>query len=200
MRNCTRSTLFLNVFSVGIKELSTALADNSWLKANPEESFINSDWMLSLSIPHYIIKKGRCHDARHGKTEEQKEYHVAWNAWKRCCKKVGSQGEHFTDIHDRCLRDQVYRESQLVIGWTEQKCIEMDELTKQNHTYNLSTEEFKKIPRTVVSHLGQVRQKRAYATSTRFSQSLSKTVFIVSQVRKLQNQFLQHNMGDGTLP
>ena len=31
-------------------------------------------------------------------------------------------------------------------------------------------------------------------------QSLSKTVFIVSQVRKLQNQFLQHNFGDGTLP
>ena len=31
-------------------------------------------------------------------------------------------------------------------------------------------------------------------------QSLSKTVIIVSQVRKLQNQFLQHKRGDGTLP
>ena len=31
-------------------------------------------------------------------------------------------------------------------------------------------------------------------------QSLSKTVFIVSRVRKLQNQFLQHKIGDGTLP
>ena len=28
----------LNVFSVGIKELSIAPADTSWLKANPEES------------------------------------------------------------------------------------------------------------------------------------------------------------------
>ena len=37
-----------------------------------------------------------------------------------------------------------YRESQLAIGWTEQKCIEMDELAKQNHTYHLSTEEFKR--------------------------------------------------------
>ena len=91
-----------------------------------------------------MIKKGRCHGARHGKTEEQKEYHVAWNAWKRCCKRVDSQGEHFTGIHDRFLRDQVYRESQLAIGWTEQKCIEMDELAKQNHTYHLSTEEFKR--------------------------------------------------------
>ena len=30
---------------------------------------------------------------------------MAWNAWKRCCKKVDSQGEHFTVIHDRFLRD-----------------------------------------------------------------------------------------------
>ena len=54
-----------------------------------------------------MIKKGRSHGARHGKTEEQKEYHIAWNAWKRCCKKVDSQGEHFTGIHDRFLRDPV---------------------------------------------------------------------------------------------
>ena len=33
----------------------------------------------ALSIPHYVIKKGRCHGARHGKTEKQKEYHVAFN-------------------------------------------------------------------------------------------------------------------------
>ena len=28
----------------------------------------------ALSIPHYVIKKERLHGARHGKTEEQKEY------------------------------------------------------------------------------------------------------------------------------
>ena len=31
-------------------------------------------------------------------------------------------------------------------------------------------------------------------------QSLSKTVFTVSLVSKLQNQFLHSNIGDGTLP
>ena len=98
----------------------------------------------ALSVPHYVIKKGHCHGARHGKTEEQKEYHIAWNAWKRCCRRVDSQGEHFTGIHDRYLRDQVCRESPLTIGWTEQKCIEMDELAKQDHTYHLSTKEFKR--------------------------------------------------------
>ena len=95
-----------NVFFIGIKELCTALAEDA------------------ISITDYVIKKGATHGARHGKTEVQREYHVAWNAWKRCCKKVDSQGEHFTGIHDRCLRDPVYRESQLAIGWAEQKCKE----------------------------------------------------------------------------
>ena len=95
----------------------------------------------ALSIPHYVIKKGRCHGARHGKTEEQKEYHLSWNAWKRCCKKVDSQGGHFTGIHDRFLRDPVYRESPLAIGWTEQKCKELDELAQEDHTYRLTPEE-----------------------------------------------------------
>ena len=98
----------------------------------------------ALSIPNYVIKKGRSHGARHGKTEEQKEYHIAWNAWKRCCKKVDSQGGHFTGIHDRVPRDPVYCESQLAIGWTEQKCEELDELAKEDHTYHLSPEEFRR--------------------------------------------------------
>ena len=87
------------------------------------------------------------HGARHGKTEVQREYHWAWNAWKRCCKKVDSQGEHFTGIHDRFLRDPVYRESQLAIGWTEQKCKEWAELAKEDHTYHLTPEEKKRYQR-----------------------------------------------------
>ena len=55
----------------------------------------------ALSIPHYVNKKGRCHGARHGKTEEQKEYHITFYAWKRCCKRVDSQGEHYKGILDR---------------------------------------------------------------------------------------------------
>ena len=66
----------------------------------------------ALSIQHYMIKKGATRGARHGKTEEQKEHQKAWNAWKRCCKKFDSQGGHFTGIHDRILRDPVFRESQ----------------------------------------------------------------------------------------
>ena len=72
--------------------------------ANPKEIFNK----LNL-FPDYVIKKGATHGVRHGKTEVQREYYTAWNAWKRCCKKVVSQGEHFTGTHDRFLRDPVYR-------------------------------------------------------------------------------------------
>ena len=95
----------------------------------------------ALSIPNFVIKKGATHGARHGKTEVQREYHLAWNAWKRCCKKFYSQFEHFTGIHDRFLRDPVYRESQLALGWTEQQCKEWDEFAKEDHTYHLTPEE-----------------------------------------------------------
>ena len=96
---------------------------------------------LPICIPDNVIKKSPTHGARHGKTEVQREHHLAWNVWKRCCKKVDSQVEHFTGVHDRFLRDPVSRESQLAIGWSEQKCKEWDELAKEDHTYKLTPEE-----------------------------------------------------------
>ena len=45
-------------------------------------------WQLDiLSIPNYVIKKGRLHGNRHGKTEEQREHFIAHNLRKRCIKK-----------------------------------------------------------------------------------------------------------------
>ena len=40
---------------------------------------INKPRLDALSIPNYVIKKGPNHGARYGKTEERKEYHMAWN-------------------------------------------------------------------------------------------------------------------------
>ena len=59
------------------------------------------------------------------------------------------------------LKDHVYRESQLKIDWTEETCKEMGELAQQDHTYRFS--------RTEVSHIEQVGQDCADASSTRFS-------------------------------
>ena len=80
----------LTVFFIGIKDLCNALADNAWFTANPEDSFHRLR-LDAISIPDFVIKKGRSHGARHGKTEVHREYHFAWNAWKRCCKKVDSK-------------------------------------------------------------------------------------------------------------
>ena len=91
----------------------------------------------ALYIPHYVTNKGPNHGARHGETEEQREYHLAWNAWKRCCKRIDAQGEHFPGIHYRFLRDPVYRASQLAIGWSEQKCKEWDLRKKTTHIISL---------------------------------------------------------------
>ena len=87
-------------------------------------------WQLDiLSILNYVIKKVRPRGARHGKTEAQKEHFVAHNARKRCIKK------NYDGIHDRFQRDPVYRDSQLKIGWTEEKCIAMDKLAQEDHSY-----------------------------------------------------------------
>ena len=57
-----------------------------------------------LSIPNYVIKKGRLHGHRYGKLPEDKEYHLAHHLKKRCIKR------EFAGIHDRFLRDHVFRE------------------------------------------------------------------------------------------
>ena len=57
-------------------------------------------------------------------------------------RKSTAQGEYFTAIHDRFLRDPVYRESQLAVGWSSEK-----------------------IQRTLVSYFEQNRQKWTYEAS-----------------------------------
>ena len=84
------------------------------LLVESESSQNCSQWRLdALSIPHYVVKKGRPQSARHGKTEAQKEYNVAHNARKRCRKRVAGQDEQNEGVQHRFQRDQVYRESQL---------------------------------------------------------------------------------------
>ena len=51
---------------------------------------------------------------------------MAHNARKRCIKK------NCKGIHDRFQKDLRYRDAQLKIGWTEEKCVEMDELAQKD--------------------------------------------------------------------
>ena len=114
-----------------------------------------NQWRLdALSIPHFVIKKVRPHGARHGKIEAQKEQFVAHNARKRCIKK------NYDGIHDRFQRDPVYRDSQLK-NWLDrgEKCIAMDKLAQEDHSYRLSYEEYERNQKTLVSHTEQIGQE-----------------------------------------
>ena len=84
-----------------------------------------------LSIPEYIIKKGRPHGHRYGKTPENKEYHLVHNLKKRCIKRK------FTGIHDRFLRDPDFRLSVLEHDRDEDVCLKWDELAEQEFTYRM---------------------------------------------------------------
>ena len=89
-----------------------------------------------LSIPNFVIKKGRPHGHRHGKTKEQRDYHVALNLRKRCIKR------HSEGIHDRFLKDAEFCESQLEHDRNEEVCIHMDELAQKDFSYHVTEAEY----------------------------------------------------------
>ena len=89
-----------------------------------------------LSILNYVIKKGRPHGHRYGKTKEQRDCHIAHNLRKRCIKR------HSEGIHDRFLKDPEFRESQLEHGRTEEVCILMDEVAQKDFTYRMTQAEY----------------------------------------------------------
>ena len=131
-----------NAFSVGIKEWSIALADTLLVESESSPKF-HKLRLDALSIPHYAIKKERPHGTRHGKTEAQKQYHIAFNAWKRCEKVLTAKKnitKEFAIVSE--TKQIVIRNSK--IGWTEQKCIDMEKLAQEDHSYRLSREEFKR--------------------------------------------------------
>ena len=85
-----------------------------------------------LSIPEYVIKKGRPHGHRCGKTPEKKDYHIAHNLKKSCIKR-GHKG-----MHDRFFKDPEFRASQLEHDRDEEVCIKMDELADKNFSHYMT--------------------------------------------------------------
>ena len=126
-------------------------------------------WQLDvLSVPNCVIKKGRPHGNRHGKTEAQREYFIAHNARKRCITK-GFQG-----IHDRFQKDLRFRDSQLKIGRTEAKCIQMDELAQKDFTHRPSPEEFERYQKTCSISLNTSGRNAPIKLRSDFSEALTK--------------------------
>ena len=89
-----------------------------------------------LSIQNYVIKKGRPHGHRYGKTKEQRDYHIVHNLRKRCIKR------NFGGIHYRFLKDPIFREHQLEHDRTEEVCIQMDKDAQKDFTYHVTQAEY----------------------------------------------------------
>ena len=89
-----------------------------------------------LSIPDYVIKKGRPHGHRYGKKPGDKECYIA-NQLKKNCKKKCFQG-----IHDRFIRDEQFRSRKIENGRNEDLCRQMDALADEDHTHHLTSQEY----------------------------------------------------------
>ena len=114
--------------------------------------------------------------------------------WKRCRKRVDGQEEHYEGIHHRFLRGAEYRDSQLKIGWTEQKCIELDKLAQKDHSYRLSRDEFQRYQ----IHWYLTLNKSGKNGPMRL-QSDFRIVSTENQEKNVQNLFLFNTTKDDTL-
>ena len=87
-----------------------------------------------FSIPNFYIRKGRPHGHRYGK-KGCKEYHTANQLQKKCRKK------HYENIHDRFVRDTLFRKTMIELGPSEEIILEMDRLASEDHSHIATQEE-----------------------------------------------------------
>ena len=99
------------------------------------QQFINFSMDL-LSVPEYVIKKGRPHGHRYGKKPGDKEYFTADQLKKRCKKK------YFRGIHDRFIRDPDFRNRMIENHRDEEFCRRWDALADEDHTHHLTAQEY----------------------------------------------------------
>ena len=84
-----------------------------------------------------------------------------------------STNKNFEGIHDRFKKDLMYSDSQLRIGWTEEKCNEMDKLAQKDFTYCPSTEEFERKKKNWFFLAEHIWQKCTDETPIRLPRSIN---------------------------
>ena len=89
-----------------------------------------------LSIPEYVIKKGRPHGHRYGEKPGDREFFSA-NQWKKKCKK-----KFFQRIHDRFIRDETFRNRMIENGREKDVCRQWDALADEDHIHHLTPQEY----------------------------------------------------------
>ena len=88
-----------------------------------------------LSLPEYVIKKGRPHGHRYGKKPRDKQYNLA-NQLKNKSRKRKFQG-----IHDRFRRDHEFCIRMIEHHRDEKVCRRWDALADEDHTHHLTEQE-----------------------------------------------------------
>ena len=106
-----------------------------WKETVANRSFMEYTLDL-LSIPQYVINKGRPHGHRYGKLPGNKEYYLANNLEKRCIKK------DYKGIHDRFLRDHIFRGRMIENSRDEEVCRAWDVLADEDHSYRMTESEY----------------------------------------------------------
>ena len=153
----------LTVFFIGIEVLCTALADNAWFTANPEESLPNWDWMQSLSratwsrkaLPMVLDmakpKKNRVPYDLECVVEMLQESWLPRCTCHRYSRSISQRSSlSWITTRNRIVRTKVQR-----VGWT---CTRRPYISSRSRGKE-------KISLTVVSYLEQSRQKWEFETS-----------------------------------
>ena len=129
----TQCTVCLSHWNVGILHCTCGHFLHKERGAN--QGFVGHTVDL-LSVPEYVIKKGRPHGHRYGKKPGDREYFTANQLKKRCKKK------YFQGIHDRFIRDPEFRNRMIESGRDEELCRRWDALADADHTHHLTAHEY----------------------------------------------------------
>ena len=128
----TQCTVSLSYWNMGILNCTCG---HFLQETGANRGFIKHTMDL-LSIPEYVINTGRPHGHRCGKEPGDKEYYLA-NQLKKKCKKKKFQG-----IHVRFLLDHAFRIRMIEHHRDAEVCRRWDALADEDHTYDLSEEEY----------------------------------------------------------
>ena len=105
------------------------------LSVNPADVSSDGHWIFSQSRT-MSLRRDDLMAIDMGRLKNKETIFFAHNLRKRCIKRK------FEGIHDRLLKDPVFREAQLEHDRTEEVCIQMDKDAQKDFTYRLTQEEY----------------------------------------------------------
>ena len=129
----TQCTVCLSYWNIGIVYCTCG---NFLRKGRGSNQQFIKYTMDLLSIPEYVIKKGRPHRHRYGTKPGDREYFSANQLKKKCLKKF------FQGIHDRFIRDETFRNRMIENGRDGDACRQWDALADEDHTHHLIRQEY----------------------------------------------------------